>query len=84
MDDVLDRDQILARLKYLVSQHIGTDATKLRPTATIAETGIDSFTFIELVFLAEEEFEISMNLEDVHVNTVSDILSLIQEHLSRK
>jgi acyl carrier protein len=84
MNDVLDRDQILERLKYLVSQHIGIDATKLQPSATIGETGIDSFKFIELIFLAEEEFEISMNLEHVHVKTVSDVLSLIQEYLSRK
>jgi acyl carrier protein len=84
MNDVRDRDWIFNKLRILVSQHLGIDCSRLQPSATIEDVGIDSFQLIELVFLAEDEFGIAVNLEGINVKTVDDVVSLVQERLQQK
>jgi acyl carrier protein len=75
----LDRGEILERLRRLVPGKVNVDPGLLKPEAKLADIGIDSFSLIELVFLVEEEFGISVPSEGLKVTTVSDVLDVIQQ-----
>jgi acyl carrier protein len=77
-----DRSEILERLRRLVLGKVNIDPEQLRPEAHLADIGIDSFSLIELVFLVEEEFQITIPLEGLVVTTVSDVLDLIERRLA--
>ena len=74
-----DRGEILERLRRLVLERVAVDPALLKPEARLADIGIDSFSLIELVFLAEEEFRITIPVEGLAVDTVSDVLDVIQK-----
>jgi acyl carrier protein len=79
---VPDRSEILDRLRRVVPDKVGIDAALLQPDARLADIGIDSFSLIELVFLAEEEFKVSIPFEGLTVKTVSDVLDVIERRLA--
>ena len=79
---VPDRAAILERLKKLAPERVAVDPALLTPEARLADIGIDSFSLIELVFLAEEEFGIKIPVEDLEVKTVADVLDVIQQRVA--
>jgi acyl carrier protein len=78
MPTLLDRTEILKRLCRIAPDKIGIDPSHLKPNAVLADIGIDSFSLIELVFLAEEEFSIAIPLDGLAVKTVGDVLEIIE------
>jgi acyl carrier protein len=74
---MLDRGSILARLREIALEQIGVEPERLIPAATLRDIGIDSFQFIELVFLAEEAFEIKLDVAAMRVETVGDVVEVI-------
>ncbi len=82
MTAVPDRTTILARLQQIVPERVPVDPALLTPDARLADIGIDSFSLIELVFLAEEEFKIRIPVEGLHVKTVGDVLDVIQQNFA--
>ena len=82
MASIPDRTEILDRLRGIVPDKVGIDPALLQVNARLADIGIDSFSLIELVFLAEEEFSVSIPLEGLAVKTVSDVLDVIQERIA--
>ena len=50
----------------------------LTTDARLVDVGIDSFSLIELVFLAEEEFGVRIPMEELEANTVGDVVTIIQ------
>ena len=81
MNSVPNRIEILDRLRAVVPDKVGIDSALLQADARLSEIGIDSFSLIELVFLAEEEFSVSIPFEGLAVKTVSDVLDLIQQRI---
>lgn len=82
MASVPDRTEILDRLRAIIPDKVGIDPTLLQVDARLADIGIDSFSLIELVFLAEEEFSVSIPFEGLEVKTVSDVLDVIQQRIA--
>jgi len=78
---MIDRFEVLERLRNLVSDRLGVESMALQAEARLADIGIDSFALIELVFVAEEEFKINIPFEGLAVTTVSDVLDVIQQRL---
>ena len=78
MNATIARAQILNRLRVVVPQKIDVDPAHLIPEAKLADIGIDSFALIELVFVAEEEFNIKIPVEGLQVTTVDDVLGVIE------
>lgn len=74
-----DRIEVLERLRRIVPEKVGVDPALLQPDARLADIGIDSFSLIELVFIAEEEFGIRVPLDDLEVKTVGDVLDVVQK-----
>lgn len=81
MRTVPDRAEILERLCRVIPYKVGIDPCLLTPHAVLADIGIDSFSLIELVFLAEEEFSISIPLDGLTVKTVGDVLEIIERQI---
>ena len=77
-----DRSEILDRLRAVVPEKVGIDPALLQPNAELAAIGIDSFSLIELVFLAEEEFNVAIPFEGLAVRTVSDVLDVVQRRIA--
>jgi len=73
--------EILQRLRSVVPNKVAVDPDLLVPEARLADIGIDSFSLIELVFLAEEEFHIKIPVEGLEVKTVGDVLEVISRRL---
>lgn len=82
MSALPDRAAILARLKQVVPERVPVDPGLLTPDARLADIGIDSFALIELVFLAEEEFQIRIPIEGLQVKTVGDVLDVIERNFA--
>ena len=77
MNPTDEQYEILQRLRQVVPNKVAVDPELLVPEARLADIGIDSFSLIELVFLAEEEFKIKIPVEGLEVKTVSDVLDVI-------
>ena len=78
----LQRTDILKRLKEIASGKVPVDMARFSPEARLSDIGLDSFSLIELVFLAEEEFGIRIPVEGLTVNTVEDVLDVISQRIS--
>ena len=82
MATIPDRNEILDRLRTVLPDKVGIDPALLQMDARLADIGIDSFSLIELVFLAEEEFSVSIPFEGLAVKTVSDVLDVIHQRIA--
>ena len=82
MNSVPNRAEILERLRKIVLNRVDVDPALLQPDAKLVEIGIDSFSLIELVFLAEEEFRVNIPVEELEVTTVSDVLTVIEKRFA--
>lgn len=78
----LSESEILGRLRRLVAERTDVDVRELAPTALLTELGIDSFTLIEIVFAAEEEFGVSIKMDDVRMERVQDVVDAIATRLA--
>lgn len=72
------RIEILDRLRRVVTERVDVDPHQFVPEARLADIGIDSFSLIELVFVAEEEFGIKIPIEGLQVTTVDDVLNVVE------
>ena len=81
MDTAPDRDEILERLRRVVPEKVDVAPELLRPDAQLADIGIDSFSLIELVFVAEEEFKVKIPFEGLKVKTVGDVIEVIERRI---
>ncbi len=81
MSTVPDRKEILERLRAIIPDKVGIDAALLQPGARLSDIGIDSFSLIELVFLAEEEFAVTIPFDGLTVRTVDDVLDVIHQRI---
>ena len=76
-----DQQEILRRLRLAIADRVPVDPAQISPDSKFSDIGIDSFSLIELVFLAEEEFGITISYEGLTVSTVGDVLDEISLRL---
>jgi acyl carrier protein len=73
-----NRDAILAVLAGF-AETFGLDLSRVAPTATLYELGVDSLQLIELTFRFEEAFKIQVPIEAFgHKTTVSQAVETIE------
>jgi acyl carrier protein len=82
MDSIPNRAEILDRLLMVVPDKVGIDPGLMQIDAQLTDIGIDSFSLIELVFLAEEEFRVTIPLDGLEVKTVGDVVDVIQQRIA--
>ncbi|MBR2988971.1 MAG: acyl carrier protein [Clostridia bacterium] len=69
---------ILAKLNEIAKEYRGEDGLKLGDNFT--DLGFDSLDKVELVMAIEDKFDITFP-DDVQVDTVDDLIALIEEQL---
>ena len=72
-----DKTQILWRLKHVLQGRLAIDPEKLSMDTKLSDVGVDSFSLVELIFVAEEEFDIKVPFDGLAVSTVRDVIALI-------
>jgi len=74
-------EQILRRLQRSIAGHILVDPERFVLDSKLSDIGVDSFSLVELVFLAEEEFAIKIPFDGLVVNTVRDVVDVIHREI---
>ncbi len=68
----------LERVRKIVVEHLDVDAAKVVPKARFDDLGADSLDMAEIVMMAEEEFEIDFDADELGAEpTVADAVALI-------
>ena len=77
-------DDIAARVKKIVVEHLGVDEAKATNEASfIDDLGADSLDTVELVMAFEEEFNCEIPDEAAEkILTIQDAINYIQQHNS--
>lgn len=73
--------EVLDRIKTLLCDRFGIEPDQVAGETRLNDIGIDSFALIELLFLAEEHYKISIPVEDLDITTVSDLVRLVERRL---
>lgn len=72
------------RVKKLFVDKLELKEEQLTPEATLESLGIDSLEKIEFIFAIEDEFKIRVPERDIVINTVQDVISLIERLVSEQ
>ncbi|TAN62614.1 acyl carrier protein [bacterium] len=74
----------LERVKALFIEKLEIKAEALTPEATLESLGLDSLDKIEFVFTLEDEFKISFPERKIELNTVQDVINIIDKLIAEK
>jgi acyl carrier protein len=64
-------------LKQIVIDKFDIEAAKVVPEATLESLGLDSLDTFDMIFSAEETFNIKVPNSEVDIKTVEDVVNLI-------
>lgn len=64
-------------LKQIVIDKFDIEAEKIVPEATLESLGLDSLDTFDMIFSAEETFNIKVPNSEVDIKTVEDVVNLI-------
>lgn len=64
-------------LKQIVVDKFDIEAEKIVPEATLESLGLDSLDTFDMIFSAEETFNIKVPNSEVDIKTVEDVVNLI-------
>ncbi|MFN4245444.1 MAG: acyl carrier protein [Brevinematia bacterium] len=76
-------DNVFDKVKDLIVDQLGVDASKVTPEASfIEDLGADSIDIVELIMALEEEFGITISDEDAqNIRTVGDAVKYIESNV---
>jgi len=77
------REEIEKRVKKVIGEAANVSPEKLTPNLNLRDDlAIDSFSAIEMIYSAEDEFGISISDEELaKVSTIDDIINIVQQKL---
>ena len=75
----MNRQEILEKVVELVNDTLDVDNVELNEDTNLKDLGADSFDLLELVTALEDEFELTMDDEDVEkIATVGQLVDAIE------
>lgn len=75
----MNRQEILEKVVELVNDTLDVDNVELSEDTNLKDLGADSFDLLELVTALEDEFELTMDDEDVEkIATVGQVVDAIE------
>lgn len=69
------------QLFEFIAQGQELDSTAWTLETTLDSLGIDSLAKMELVFRLEDQYKITIPNDDISVNTLQEVLDLVNRHL---
>ena len=75
----MNRQEILEKVVELVNDTLDVDNVELSEDTNLKDLGADSFDLLELVTALEDEFELTMDDDDVEkIATVAQVVDAIE------
>lgn len=74
---------VFEKVAKILAEYKEIDVSEIRPESTLEELGLDSLDTVDLIMQFEDEFQVSLELND-NIKTVADIVKLIQESMGKK
>lgn len=75
----MNRQEILEKVVELVNDTLNIDGVELNEDTNLKDLGADSFDLLELVTALEDEFELTMDDDDVEkIATVGQVVDAIE------
>lgn len=79
--EILKQDLSVEEISKILAQMIATkmelDADSIHADSNLKELGLDSLDIFDLVFNAEDHFKIKVPNDQININTLQDVASLI-------
>ena len=66
-------------LSSVLVEKFDVEADKITPESSLMDLGLDSLSVVELVFDAEDEFDIEISEDDADFKTLGEAAALIQK-----
>lgn len=85
-EDKLNQKEIEMQIKQAISQAVGIEEKNITTASNLrTELGIDSYAAIELAYSLEDKFNVAISDNELPLlNTVGDIIELVQKKLTSK
>jgi len=81
----VDKAQVLADVRAIISEQLGTEVEKVAPEAKFVDLGADSLDTVEIMMALEEKFEITLDEEGAEkISTVQEAADLIAQQVATK
>ncbi|GBF87621.1 plastid acyl carrier protein [Raphidocelis subcapitata] len=81
----VDKAQVLADVRAIISEQLGTELDKVAPAAKFVDLGADSLDTVEIMMALEEKFDITLDEEGAEkISTVQEAADLIAAQVSTK
>lgn len=71
-------------VKEFIGKKLEIDPSTILPESTLAEVGMDSLDTFDVIFEAEDRFGIKVPNEQVDVNTIQDMVNLLNKLIQEK
>jgi acyl carrier protein len=81
----VDKAQVLADVRSIISEQLGTEVDKVAPEAKFVDLGADSLDTVEIMMALEEKFDITLDEEGAEkISTVQEAADLIAAQVGSK
>ena len=66
------------KIRELIAQYKNIDPNLIKPESTLDDLGLDSLDMFQIIFEAEEAFDIEIDHLDDDIKTIQDIADLLE------
>eukprot|EP00358_Blepharisma_japonicum_P002075 CAMPEP_0202951072 /NCGR_PEP_ID=MMETSP1395-20130829/28292_1 /ASSEMBLY_ACC=CAM_ASM_000871 /TAXON_ID=5961 /ORGANISM="Blepharisma japonicum, Strain Stock R1072" /LENGTH=113 /DNA_ID=CAMNT_0049657239 /DNA_START=51 /DNA_END=392 /DNA_ORIENTATION=- len=81
----VDKAAVLADVRSIISQQLGTDLEKVAAESKFVDLGADSLDTVEIMMALEEKFEIQLDEEGAEkISTVQEAADMIAQQIANK
>ena len=76
----MDRDTVFQKIKQTLAERLGIEKSKIQMDSQLTDNGlgIDSFSFVELLFVIKDKFGVEIKRDDIpKISTIKDVVEYI-------
>lgn len=73
---------VFEKIAKLLAENLECDVADIKPETEFGTLGIDSLDVMELLMNLEEEFDTEIEMGENKINTVSDLVALIESKIN--
>jgi len=77
-------ENTLEIVKEFIGKKLEIDPAAIMPESTLADIGLDSLDTFDVIFEAEDRFDIKVPNEQVDVSTIQDVVDLLDKLIQEK
>ncbi len=66
-------------IKQMIANKLEIDPSTLNPASTLTEIGLDSLDTFDIIFEAEDKFNIKVPNDQVDLSTLQDVVNMLDQ-----